>query len=76
MSDRFDEFEKERQEQKKVIEEWRGEVSSLNEKLNDFTEQVHLQEQYSRRNCHLIHGITEKNQENTDDLALEFSEEN
>ena len=29
------------------------------------------QEQYSRRNCLLIHGITEGNQENTDDLALE-----
>ena len=29
MSDKFDEFEKERQEQKKVIEELRGEVSSL-----------------------------------------------
>ena len=40
MSDKFDEFEKERQEQKKVIEELRGEVSSLNEKLNGFTEQV------------------------------------
>ena len=48
MSDKFDEFEKERQEQKKVIEELRGEVSSLNEKLNAFTEQVDLQEQYSR----------------------------
>ena len=51
MSDKFDQFEKERQEQKKVIEELRGEVSSLNEKLNGFTEQVDRQEQYSRRNC-------------------------
>ena len=33
---------------------------------------MHLQEQYSRRNCHLIHGITAENQENTDDLALEI----
>ena len=31
MSDKFDEFEKEKQEQKKIIEELRGEVSSLNE---------------------------------------------
>ena len=75
MSDKFDEFEKERQEQKKVIEELRGEVSSLNEKLNGFTEQVDRQEQYSRRNCLLIHGITEGNQENTDDLALEIFRE-
>ena len=49
MSDKFDEFEKERQEQKKVIEELRGEVSSLNEKLNGITEQVDWLEQYSRR---------------------------
>ena len=33
------------------------------------------QEQYSRRNCLLIHGITEGNQENTDDLALEIFKE-
>ena len=39
-SDKFDEFEKERQEQKKVIEKLQGEVSSLNEKLNRITEQV------------------------------------
>ena len=62
MSDKFDEFEKERQEQKKVIEELRGEASSLNEKSNGITEQVYQQEQYSRRNCLLIHGITEGNQ--------------
>ena len=50
MSKKFDEFEKERKEQKKVIEQLRGEVFSLNEKLNGFTEQVDRQEQYSRRN--------------------------
>ena len=72
MSDKFDEFEKERQEQKKVIEELRGEVSSLNEKLNGITEQVDRQEQYSRRNCLLIHGMTEGDQENTDGFALEI----
>ena len=75
MSDKFDEFERERQEQKKVIEELRGELSSLNEELNGITEQVGWQEQYSRRNCFLIHGITERNQENTDDLALEIFRE-
>ena len=50
-------------------------VSSLTEKLNGFTEQVDRQEQYSRQNCLLIHGITEGNQENTDDLALEILRE-
>ena len=74
-SDEFDEFEKERQKQKKASEELRDEVSSLNEKLNGITEQVDRQEQYSRRNCLLIHGITEGNQENTDALALEIFKE-
>ena len=75
ISDKFDEFEKERQKPKKVIEELRGEFSSLNEKLNGITEQVDWQEQYSRRNCLLIHGITEGDQKNTDGFALEIFRE-
>ena len=70
MAHKFDESEKERQEQKKMIEKLRGEVFSLNEKLNCITEQVDRQEQ-----CLLIHGIAEENQENTDALALEISKE-
>ena len=72
ISHKFDEFEKEREEQKKMIEELRGEVSSLNEKLNSITEQVDRLEQYFRQNCLLIHGIAESNQVNTDNLALEI----
>ena len=70
MANKFDESDKERQEQKKMIEKLRGEVFSLNEKLNCITEQVDRQEQ-----CLLIHGIAEENQENTDALALEISKE-
>ena len=40
MANKFDESEKERQEQKKMIEKLRGEVFSLNEKLNCITGQV------------------------------------
>ena len=75
MSDKFDEFEKGRQEQKKVIEELRSEVSSLNENLNCITEKMDRQKQYSRRNCLLIHGITEGNQENADALVLKIFKE-
>ena len=75
MSDKFNEFENERQEQKKVTEELQDEVSSLNEKLNGITEQVDRQEQYYRRNCLLTHGITEGIQEKTDALALEIFRE-
>ena len=75
MSDKLDAFGKEKQEQNKVFKELRGKVSYLNEKLNGFTEQVDRQEQYSRRNCLLIYGITEGNQENTDGLALSIFRE-
>ena len=40
MSNKFDPFEKERQEQEKVVEELRGEVFTLNEKLDCITEQL------------------------------------
>ena len=55
----------------------RLEVNKIVEKgkLNGITEQVERQEQHSRQNCLLIHGITEGNQENTDDLALEIFRE-
>ena len=75
MLDKFDESEIERQEQKKVIQELRDEVSSLNKKLSNITVQVDWQEQYSRRNYFLIHGITEGIQENTDALALQIFRE-
>ena len=58
-----------------MIEELRSEVSSLNEKLNCITKKMDRQEQYSRGNCLLIHGITEGNQENTDALVLKIFKE-
>ena len=61
MSSKSDEFQKERQEQKKVIEKLRGEISSLNAKRDCIAEEVDRQEQYSRRNCLLIYEITEEN---------------
>ena len=58
-----------------MIEELRGEVSSLNEKLSCITEQVDWQEQYFGRSCLLNHGINKENQENTDSLALTILKE-
>ena len=75
MSDKLHEFDKEREEQKKVIEELRGGVSSLNKKVYCITEQRDQQEHYSRRNCFLINVITEGNQENADVLTLEIFKE-
>ena len=43
--------------------------SDLSE-LKNLENQLDRQEQYSRRNCILIHGITETQDENTDDISL------
>ena len=44
-------------------------VSRLAQKVDDLSEAVEKQ-QYSRRNCLLLHGIPEKKQKNTDELCI------
>ena len=48
----------------------KSEVSDLNTSVKNLGNQLDRQEQYSRRNCILIHGITETQDENTDDISL------
>ena len=40
------------------------------QKIDKLENLVDREEQYSRRNCLLVHGIAETNDENTDDLVL------
>ena len=44
--------------------------SQLAQKVDDFSEAVEKQEQYSRPNCLLLHGIPEKKQENIGQLCI------
>ena len=39
-------------------EELNGTVSKINERIQELENKIDCQEQYSRRNCILIHGIT------------------
>ena len=76
MSNKFDEFEKERQEQEKEIKELRSEICFFNEKCNCIMELEDQQEQYSRQNWFLIHSMElQESQENTDALDLEIFKE-
>ena len=59
------------EKEKNYIKDLKEEVSYLKGKVNDITAQTGGQEQYSRRNCLLIHGIPENKKENTDVLAME-----
>ena len=47
-----------------------SEVSVLNVKVSELTSAVEKEEQYSRRNCLLLHGINENKDEDTDKISL------
>ena len=49
-----------------MISGLQNEVSALNKKVSHLEKQVDDQEQYSRRNCLLLHGIDEDQDESTD----------
>ena len=70
ISDKFDDYERERREKDKIIKELKSEVPVLHTTVENLENQLDFQEQYSCRNCILIHGITETHRENTDDISL------
>ena len=72
INERFDQYEEERKEKDKFIEELKKENSNLTEHVKDLEQKVDRQEQYSRRNCLLIHGIKEEKDENTDNVVIKF----
>ena len=49
----------------------KSDMVSMNEKIEKLERIVDRQEQYSRCNCLLLHGIAEGEREQTDDLVLE-----
>ena len=49
----------------------KSDMVNMNKKIKKLERIVDRQEQYSRRNCLLLHGITEDERENTDELILE-----
>ena len=52
------------------------EVSSLSIHITSLIAKIDSQEQYSRCNCLLIHGIGEEKNENTDELAVNVINDN
>ena len=48
----------------------------MNEKIVELESKIDRQEQYARRNCILIYGITENKDENTDQQAMDFINDN
>ena len=76
ISDRFDEYEADRKKKEEKISNLENKVSFLNERVNELTTAIEKQEQYSRRNCLLLHGIQENTNEDTDKLSLDMVNNN
>ena len=70
ISGKFDDYERQRREKDKIVKELKSEVFDLNTSVKNLEYQLDRQEQYSRRNRIFIHGITETQDENTDDISL------
>ena len=70
ISDRFDDYEADRKKKNETINRLENEVSVLNVKVSELTSAVEKQEQYSCRNCLLLHGINENKDEDTDKISL------
>ena len=70
MSEKFDEFKKDRKEKEKIINSFKQEVNGLKERVKSLEKVSADHEQYSRRNCLLIHGIEEDQVEVTDDIVV------
>lgn len=76
LSSKIDEYEQERKENQKVINDLTSNVAQLSEQVKKLTLLNDQQEQYSRRNCLLVHGIEENKHEKTDDLVIETLKSN
>ena len=77
VSDRFDILEQTLKEKDEKIKELERKIDILEEKNEDlitqnqnFSVKLDDLEQYSRRNCLLLHGVKENEEENTDEIVL------
>ena len=75
-NERIEAYEKEKIEREKQIEDLKEEVHDLKEKLIEVDTTLDRHEQYSRRNCLLLHGIKENDHEDTDVLVMSTLKEN
>ena len=74
-SNKFDELEREHKKKNEKMKELEETIDNLTEKNKSLTSDVDELEQYSRRNCLLLHGVQENENENTDDIVLKTMSE-
>ena len=67
INEKFLKYENEREEKEKIIENLQKNNTEMEKKIQNLEKKVDRQEQYSRRNCLLIHEVAESSNENTDE---------
>ena len=70
ISARFDEYEADRKKKDEMINSLGEKVLGLTEKVDKLSSLVGRQKQYSRRNCILIYGVKENQNEDTDEVVI------
>ena len=70
ISARFDEYEADRKKKDEMINSLEEKVLGLTEKVDKLSSLVDRQEQYSRRNCILIHDVKENRNEDTNEVVI------
>ena len=70
LSDKFKEYEEDRAMKDKIIEDLKSKVDSLSTKIEKPEKIRDQQEQYSRMNCLLVHGIAEEKEKITDEVII------
>ena len=76
ITQKFNKYEKDRREKNAITVTVQSELKSASMKVEDLEKKMDSQEQYSRRNCILIHGLKERKNKSTDDRILKsFREE-
>ena len=72
MSDKFDDFKKVKKGKEEIINNLKEEVSTLKGRVETLEKESDDQDQYSKRNCVLIHELEEDKDEIIDDLVASF----
>ena len=70
INEKLEEFEVDRREKEREIAALKSTFNSLNVRLEKADRGLDRQQQHSRRNCLLIHGIDNENQESTDEVVI------
>ena len=72
---KFEDYEKERKEKDEEIKNLKADVTNLRIQINEQNHTLDKHEQYSRRNCLLLHGVAENKNESTDDVVMKTTHE-